>query len=135
MWPFFSPRTSGLRLFGHDPWVLNAQGKARYLGSFNDPVSAARRYDEVAARVRGKNAALNFPAGSNPSQSPKRAHRQAASPLVNGGDGGKLLVDRAAARPAGIVRRKSPPVTGTLKPNKYARKVNSTSWGVKGQDG
>lgn len=40
---------------------INAGGKSRYLGSFSDPVDAARAYDEAAREFHGEYARLNFP--------------------------------------------------------------------------
>lgn len=40
---------------------INADGKSRYLGSFRDPIDAAKAYDEAAKEYFGDYARLNFP--------------------------------------------------------------------------
>jgi hypothetical protein len=70
-------------------WALSpacAQGKACYLGSFADPVSAAIQYDRVAAKARGPKAVLNFPPGCKPSPVPVGPHnRSPVLPDIKGG--------------------------------------------------
>lgn len=45
------------------PWIaaIQANGRARHIGSFNDPKEAAEAYDGVARELHGEFAVLNFP--------------------------------------------------------------------------
>jgi hypothetical protein len=53
--------------FEHMPCVLNAQGKLKLLGTFENRVEAARHYDQEAIKHYGADAILNFPADESPS--------------------------------------------------------------------
>jgi hypothetical protein len=59
------------------------QGHACYLGSFSDPISAARRYDKEATKLRGAAAVLNFPPG--PKFTPARIVVQSQPRVLPGG--------------------------------------------------
>jgi hypothetical protein len=54
------------------------QGKKVHLGTFTDPISAAKRYDREAEKVHGANALLNFPPGCNTSLTTTGAAGQAS---------------------------------------------------------
>lgn len=50
------------------------QGKNLYLGTFKDPVIAARCYDSKATEMRGEAATLNFYPGCSPCRSNEGSH-------------------------------------------------------------
>jgi hypothetical protein len=50
-------------------WLHGVQGKSCTLGSFTNPIDAAKCYDKEAARIPGARAILNFTPGCSPPSS------------------------------------------------------------------
>lgn len=50
----------------HQKWIarIKVDGRDTYLGSFSDPIEAARAYDNAALELFGVFAYLNFPKGA-----------------------------------------------------------------------
>jgi hypothetical protein len=75
------------------------QGVKHHLGTFTDPLEAAKCYDKAALKARGAAAVLNFPHGSITGPSLPGARRR---PLVPAGEGqGKAGPATKKLRPAG----------------------------------
>ncbi len=113
--------------------MCGLQGKKVYLGTFPDPVSAAKRYDEAAAEYRGAKAVLNFPSGHNSTPSLAGADHQAAE-LPLGGGCGQEGPAASEQLPPGNAKGSPAPPSGTLAINEGSSGVGSLGSLVVGQD-
>lgn len=64
--------------------ICGLQGKSFWLGTFPDPVSAAKAYDKAALQKRGASATLNFPFGCDSLPSTAGAGTRSAEPSSGG---------------------------------------------------